>query len=294
MTELMDKIGFVGLGLMGEPMARNLLNAGAQLHVFNRTASKADRLVADGATLSRSVKDLAKACTGGIIIICVSDTPAMVSTVDSMIQHELADTLIIDMGTSEVSATKDAAEKLTARGGSFVDAPVSGGAIGAQDGTLSIMTGGSAQDICRAAPVFDILGSAATHIGPIGAGQVAKAANQAIVGATLSIVAESLLLVESAGADPAKAREALLSGFAGSRILDLHGQRMIDRRFEPGGRAKTQSKDLRQAVDLAVSLGIDLPFLTKCRDLWGDMETQGMGDLDQSGYFAFAQGQQGT
>ena len=155
------------------------------------------------------------------------------------------------------------------------------------------MAGGSDEDIARAKTVFGILGKSFTHVGPVGAGQITKAANQAIVGVTLSVVAEAVLLSRETGANPTKMREALLGGFAGSRILELHGQRMIDRSFDPGGRARTQAKDLNQIVDLANSVNLTLPVIEHCRDLWNDMVELGMGEFDQSGYLAFAEALQG-
>lgn len=289
MDHKLGKVGFIGLGLMGLPMAQRLLTAGAELAVYNRTMAKAEPLVAQGARAAVNVAELAAQATPGIIVICVSDTPAMVETLAVLTRQDLSGTLVIDMGTTTVDATRAASERVTAAGGTFVDAPVSGGALGAQEGTLSIMAGGDAADIARAGPIFSVLGKAITHIGPTGAGQIAKAANQAIVGATLGIVGETMLLGKAAGADPAKMREALMGGFAGSRILELHGQRMIERSFAPGGRARTQAKDLAQAAELAQSLDLSLPILAQCRDLWQQMVDAGMGDLDQSGYLAFAE-----
>jgi 3-hydroxyisobutyrate dehydrogenase-like beta-hydroxyacid dehydrogenase len=293
MAQQLGKIGFVGLGLMGQPMARNLLEAGGDVCVFNRSAAKAAPLLALGATGASDIAELATSVRGGVIILCVSDTPAMRACIEALCTGDLSGTLVIDMGTSEVAVTREVAARITGLGGAFIDAPVSGGAVGAQAGTLSIMAGGDTADIARARGIFEVLGAAHTHIGPVGAGQVAKAANQAIVGATLSIVAEAMLLAKTAGADVTKMREALLGGFAQSRILDLHGQRMIERAFEPGGRASTQAKDLRQAVGLAQSVGLSLPALEQNCDLWDKMESAGLGDLDQSGYLAFLETLQG-
>lgn len=289
MAENTEKVGFIGLGLMGFPMAGNLLDAGVDLVVFNRTASRAEPLLARGGRLSRDIPDLADEVRGGIVLICVSDTPAVAEIIAALAQCDLADTLVIDMGTTAVDATRTAAKLVQSKGGSFVDAPVSGGSSGAGNGTLVIMAGGSETDIKRAAYVFEILGKSTVHIGPSGTGQVAKAANQAIVGTTLGIVGETMLLAKKAGADPRQVREALLGGFAGSRILELHGQRMIDRAFKPGGRAQTQAKDLRQSVELACSLNCNLPILNHCSNLWSAMSEKGMGDLDQSGYLAFVE-----
>ena len=287
-----ENIGFLGLGLMGLPMARNLLYAGARLTVYNRSVAKADPLIANGAVAATTVADLGTRALGGIIVICVSDTPALLQSVSALTSADLTETLVIDMGTTSISATRDAAEMITNQGGSFMDAPVSGGTVGAEDGSLSIMVGGADTDLRRAKPVFDVLGNATTHIGPVGTGQVAKIANQAIVGATLGIIGESMLLATRAGADLAKLREALLGGFAGSRILDLHGQRMIDRAFEPGGRARTQAKDLMQAVEFSRSLGLSLPVFEQTHEAWQAMVDAGFGDLDQSGYLAFAEASQ--
>jgi len=295
MTVSQIKIGFVGLGLMGAPMAENLLEAGAQLTLFNRTATKCTPLVKLGATVAGSPSDLAMRTAGGIIILCVSDTPAFEAAITGphgVLSGLSPDTLIIDMGSSKVGATRRLAKLVEQAGGRFVDAPVSGGEIGAQSGTLSIMVGGAETDIIRAMPIFDILGKSLTHIGPTGTGQAAKAANQIIVGGTVSIIAESLLLAQAAGADITRVREALMGGFAGSRILELHGQRMIDQAFEPGAHAKTQLKDMHQAVGLAKELELSLPFLNKNSELWSEMVDAGYGDIDQSGYFEFVRSKQ--
>ena len=191
------------------------------------------------------------------------------------------------MGTTEVSATKQMAYRVEQSGGRYLDAPVSGGEVGARDATLSIMVGGAPKDVERGRAIFNVLGKLVTHIGPLGTGQATKAANQVIVGASITIIAEALILAQAAGADIAHVREALLGGFAGSRILDLHGQRMIDRTFEPGARATTQLKDMHQAVDLAEELNLSLPFMRLSCDLWTDMIETGYGALDQSGYFDY-------
>lgn len=290
MTELSGiKVGFAGLGFMGQHMARNLLRAGADVTLYNRTRSKAEAYEAEGATVADTPSALAQAVGDGVIIICVTDTPG----VDAIIRGGpdkpgLLDglgqgALVIDMGTTRIQDTREFARLIEEKGGGFVDAPVSGGEVGARDGTLTIMAGGEPDDIARAAPLFDVLGKSHTHIGPVGAGQVAKCANQVIVAVTLTSVAEALLFAEKGGADPVKTREALLGGFAGSRILELHGQRMIDETFEPGGRARTQLKDLDQTLDYAREIGLHLPLLERDTELWREMVERGWGDLDQSG-----------
>ena len=170
MTGIPGPVGFVGLGLMGLPMARNLAAAGAELTVFNRTAAKARPLVDGGARLAGSVEELAGAVRGGVVVICVSDTPAMEATVAALTGCDLTGMLVIDMGTTTVAATRAAARAIADKGGCFIDAPVSGGAVGAQEGTLSIMAGGSADDVARAMPLFQAMGKATTHIGPVGGG----------------------------------------------------------------------------------------------------------------------------
>ena len=287
MTQDKPRVGFIGLGLMGRPMATNLIQAGFDVIAYNRTPAKADPLISLGATRAASVTEVFSSVTAGIIIICVTDTPSLLDVVGQAVQTSLSGTLIIDMGTTTVEATQQAASRITDAGGVYVDAPVSGGAVGAAEGTLSIMAGGDASDIARAQPIFDVLGKATTHIGPIGSGQIAKSANQAIVGATLGIVSEAMLIAKATGADQSKMRAALLGGFAQSRILDLHGQRMIDKDFTPGGRATTQAKDMVQAVDLARSYDLNLPILELCSDLWKEMAKDGKGDLDQSGFYKF-------
>ncbi|WP_267895724.1 NAD(P)-dependent oxidoreductase [Loktanella sp. Alg231-35] len=284
------KIGFIGLGLMGAPMAKNLLEANADLTVYNRTSSKCAGLANLGAKVAVTPAQVAHDVGTGTIILCVSDTPSLEAALDGdsgVLAGLVPGAVVIDMGTSEVSATRRLAVEVKMRGGRYIDAPVSGGEVGAKAGTLSIMAGGDPTDINATKPVFDVLGGALTHIGPVGTGQAAKVANQAIVGTTVGIIAESLALAAAAGADIAKVREALMGGFAGSRILELHGQRMIDGAFSPGARATTQHKDMRHAVDLAREVELSLPLLSKSQWLWAAMVESGMGELDQSGYFAF-------
>lgn len=282
---------------MGAPMAQNLLSAGARLVVFNRTAAKCAPLVALGARAAVSPREVAEQTGAGTIVLCVSDTPALTAALTGSegVLCELApDTLVIDMGTSEVGKTKQLASSVRQAGGHYVDAPVSGGEVGARDGSLSIMAGGNDDDIARARPLLSVLGKSLTHIGPVGTGQAAKAANQAIVGAAVSIIAESLILAQAAGADIKQVREALLGGFAGSRVLDLHGQRMIDEAFDPGARAATQLKDMTQAAKLANELNLTLPLISKCRDLWAGMVDAGYGEYDQSGYFEYVRSDQNS
>ena len=214
------RIGFAGLGLMGRPMALHLLEAGADLCVWNRSRDVAERLLRPGMQICDTPADLGRA--SAIVVLMVADTHAVDQVLfgnQGLAQGLDAGDLVVDMGTTSVMATRDFAGRLSQAGVDFVDAPVSGGEIGAVDASLTIMAGGDDAVIARARPLFDVLGRQFTHVGAVGAGQVAKAANQIIVGLNIGAVAEALALVKAAGVDPRKVRQALLGGFAGSRIL---------------------------------------------------------------------------
>lgn len=276
-------IGFIGLGLMGRPMSLNLQRAGGQLVIHNRSRGVVDELAAHGMQPADSPKEVAERTP--TVILMVSDTPAVEQVLlgEGGIIHGLqAGSLVIDMGTTTVLATRRFAERVKAAGAAYVDAPVSGGQVGAEAASLAIMVGASESAFARAKPIFEALGQNITHVGDIGAGQVAKAANQIIVGLTIGAVAEALTLAKRAGVDPAKVREAFAGGFAASRILEVHGKRMIDETFEPGGKATTQRKDIAQALDLARELGVDLPATTLNRELYDRLIERGDGDLDHS------------
>ncbi len=253
--------------------------------VCNRTRTVAEDFAAEhtSVTVADSPADVARAAK--MVIIDVADTKAAEAVIlgDGGIIEEIgADSLIIDMGTTKVPETKRFAEAVAAKGGVFVDAPVSGGTPGAEAGTLTIMAGGGEEAVMRAKPVFDVLGARLTHVGDVGAGQVAKAANQVIVGLTIGAVAEALALAVRAGVDPAKVRSALKGGFAGSPILENHGRRMIEGDFEPGGKCVTQRKDMDQAMELAADLGLDLPATALSRDLYDKLIADGGGELDHA------------
>jgi len=290
------RIGFIGLGLMGAPMARNLLAAGANLAVHNRTPDKMRPLGAEGAITCSDLDALAAHCADGIVIICVADTPALHDVLrgtpaqPGLFSQLAPGALVIDMGTSAVAATRALAADAEAHSLAYMDAPVSGGEVGAVEATLSIMAGGEDAALARARQVLEVLGSQVTHLGGVGCGQAAKAANQLMVGQTLIAVAEAFALAQAAGADVPKTRAALLGGFAASRILELHGQRMIDRSFTPGGKATTQLKDLQQAAALGREQGLDLPGLTMAVEVWREMVEHGMGELDQAGIFELISG----
>ena len=279
-------VGFVGLGLMGRPMATNLHAAGAEVVIHNRSRAVVDALEAQGLSPARSPREVAERAP--VVVVMATDTPAVERIVgaDDGIANGIApDGLVIDMGTTAVVATRELAASIEGRGAQYVDAPVSGGEVGAKAGTLTIMAGGSQPAVARAMPYFEVMGARVSHVGDAGAGQIAKAANQVIVGLTIGAVAEGLALARRAGADPARVREALQGGFASSRILELHGQRMIDGAFTPGGKATTQRKDMQEALDLASSIGLELPATALSRDLYDRLIAAGGGGLDHSGLY---------
>ncbi len=287
-SELTNRtIGFIGLGFMGKPMARNLQAAGATMIIHSRAAGPVEELVAEGMTGAASPADVA--AQAEMVILMLTDTTAveLVLTGPSGILTGLtADTLVIDMGTTLMTTTQALAAKVHDAGGAYLDAPVSGGTMGAEAGTLTIMAGGDDDAMVRAAPLFDVMGAKTTHVGGIGAGQVAKAANQVIVGLTIGAVAEGLSLARKAGIDPAKVREALGGGFADSRILEVHGKRMVDKTFAPGAKSTIQRKDMDQAETLAARLGMEMPATTLNRKLYDRMIAAGHGDLDHAALIA--------
>lgn len=250
------KIAFLGIGLMGAPMARRLLQAGYSVTVWNRTLSKAEALRADGALAASSVAEAVR--EADIVISMLEAGPVVGELIAAALDALTAQALWVDMSSTRQSEAQQFHALLRGRGRHFIDAPVSGGVAGAQAGTLAIMAGGSAADYARVEALFGALGRP-TLVGPAGSGQVAKLCNQLIVGATLNIVAEALLLAQAAGADPAAVRAAIRGGFAESRILELHGQRMLERNFVAGGQVKSQLKDMHNVLAAAQAAGLELP-----------------------------------
>jgi len=283
-------VGFIGLGLMGQAMATQLISAGFSLCVHSRTANKAAPLIALGASYAQTPSLLASKVKSGIIVVCVTDSVSLEEVMlgdEGLLGCIERDCLLIDMGTSRFDLTQELANKTLANKAHYIDAPVSGGQVGAQHGTLSIMVGGDSTQLERAQPLFDAMGQKTTHVGGIGCGQLAKTANQMIVGATLNSVAEALFLAQKNGADPAKVKQALGGGFADSKILQIHGQRMVEENYTPGARATTQLKDLQQAQDLAEQSQLTLPLNNTCLSQWQAMVDVGLGDLDQAGILAW-------
>ena len=287
-----EPVGFIGLGIMGKPMALNLLRAGHPLVVHSRSAGPVDELVAAGATRAPSPSDVAAAAQ--LVVTMLPDTPDVEQVLlggSGVASGVAVGALVIDMSTIDPIATRRFAETLAEKGVAFLDAPVSGGEKGAIEASLSIMVGGTDDAFERALPVFEALGKNIVHVGPSGAGQVAKACNQLVVAATIEAVAEALTLARAAGVDAAKVREALLGGFAGSKILEVHGQRMLDGDFKPGFRARLHRKDARIVLDTAHELGVPIPSFEVVAAALGRLVEEGSGDLDHSALFTLLEEQ---
>jgi len=276
------KIGFIGLGVMGRPMADNLLGAGHELFV-HRVKPVSQFLVDKGAKSVDSPKAAAEAAD--VIILMVPDTPDVEAVLfgDNGVAEGLTKgKLVIDMSSISPVATKGFAARIAELGCGYVDAPVSGGEVGAKNAALTIMVGGSEDDFARAMPLFEAMGKNINRVGGVGDGQTAKVANQIIVGLNIQAVAEALLFAKRAGADPAKVREALMGGFASSRILEVHAERMINGTFDPGFRIQLHRKDINLALEAAKQLNIALPNTGNVSQLMNAAIGQGDGDLDHS------------
>jgi 2-hydroxy-3-oxopropionate reductase len=276
-----ERVGFVGLGLMGRPMARNLLATGFPLAVHSRSSPPVDELVALGATRASSPAGVAAA--SDVVITMLPDTPdveAVLFGQGGVAEGIREGSLVIDMSTIDPIATRGYAERLEGLGVAMLDAPVSGGEIGAMEGTLSIMVGGPEEAFGRALPLLRAMGGTIVHVGAAGAGQVTKACNQLVVASAVEAVAEALVLAATAGVDPAKVREALLGGFAGSKVLELHGRRMLDGDFAPGFRAALMAKDGRIVLKAAEALGAPIPAFRAVAERLEAMLPAGRGDTD--------------
>ena len=283
-----EHIGFIGLGIMGTPMALNLAAAGHALHIYARRPEAMSALTEAGATPCDSPADVAR--HAGIVFTMLSDTPDVEQLLlgaepgdpNCVLAGCTPGSIVVDMTTMSPSATRRIAARLAEADVAMLDAPVSGGDIGARDGTLSIMVGGPRRTFDRVRPLFEVMGRNIVHVGDSGAGQVCKACNQIVVGQTIAGVGEALLLAEAAGVDGAKVREALLGGFAGSRILEVHGRRMIDGDYQPGFKAALHQKDMRIVQETAHELGIGLPCAALVAQLLNALVGQGDGGLDSA------------
>lgn len=266
----MANIGFIGLGVMGRPMAANILHGGHALAVHTRTRSTIPQALIDaGATVLDNGRDVARA--SDIIITMVPDTAAVETVLfgaDGVAAGLGAGKVVVDMSSISPVATREFASRINALDCEYLDAPVSGGDVGAAAASLTIMVGGRQSAFDRCKPIFELLGKNITLVGGNGDGQVAKLANQIIVGLTIEAVGEALVLASRAGADPKKVRHALMGGFASSRVLEVHGERMIERHFEPGGRIALHQKDLGLALETARELGVALPGTALAQQLF--------------------------
>jgi len=279
----MPPLGFIGLGTMGQPMALNLRRAGHPLTVFARDIARAEPLVRAGAHAAMTPRGVAEAAA--IVFVNVADDAALDAVLfgtEGAAEGLAEDAVVVDMGTTSPAATRDCAARLARRGAHLLDAPVSGGEAGAKAGTLSIMAGGAEAVFRRVLPVFQVLGDNIVHVGGSGAGQVAKACNQIAVSATLLGVAEALEFAARQGVDPARVRQALLGGSAYSRILEIHGQRMLDRNFVPGFKARLHQKDLAIVLDEARRLGLALPGAALAAQMMNALVGAGGGEGDSS------------
>ncbi|GAB3701578.1 2-hydroxy-3-oxopropionate reductase [Spirosoma flavus] len=278
----MEKVGFIGLGIMGKPMALNLRKAGYDVAVLSQSKA-ADTLVEAGAQVVESSKELAQQCD--IIIIMLPDSPdveQVVSGPDGVLEGVKSGALFIDMSTIAPATARSIYKLMQEKGVEALDAPVSGGQVGAESASLSIMVGGSEVAFARALPLFQAMGKNIIHIGEPGAGQTTKACNQMIVGITIQAVAEAFALAERAGVNLEKMREVLLGGFAQSRILDLHGKRMIDRNFAPGFKIKLHKKDMGIALKTGDEFSVPLQATALVANQMQAAVEGGNGELDHS------------
>jgi 2-hydroxy-3-oxopropionate reductase len=280
---MVETIGFIGLGVMGKPMAKNLIKAGFSLVVHNRSRGAVDEVVAVGAKAGASPADVAKQST--ILITMVPDTPdveLVLTGPDGVLSALQRGAIVIDMSSISPAATQRLAQRVADAGGSMLDAPVSGGEIGAINAQLSIMVGGDEAAFKRALPVLQAMGNKEriVLIGPSGAGQVCKICNQIAIGGALAGVSEAFTLAKNAGVDASRVRQALLGGFAASRVLEVHGERMLNENYKPGFRARLYQKDLRLANEAAMANGVAMPATAIVTQLINALVASGGGDLD--------------
>ncbi len=277
------KVGFIGVGIMGRPMAGHLLTGGHSLTVYD-VKPLPPELTEKGAVAAKSGKEVAE--KSDVIIIMVPNTPdveAVLFTKGGVAEGLSKGKTVVDMSSISPIATKGFAKRVAELGADYVDAPVSGGEVGAKNATLTIMCGGTEEAFNRVKPLFDLMGKNITLVGPVGDGQVTKVANQIIVALNIEAVAEALLFASKAGADPAKVRQALMGGFASSKILEVHGERMIKRTFDPGFRIELHQKDLNLALQSARELKVALPNTATAQELFNSCAAMGGGGWDHSG-----------
>lgn len=279
----MANIGFIGLGLMGVPMAGHLLDAGHSVFTSVRKTPAAQELLDKGLEVKSSAKEVAKA--SDVIILMLPDTPQVEHVLfgeDGVSSGLVSSKIVVDMSSISPIETKEFSARITKLGCSYLDAPVSGGEIGAKAGSLTIMVGGEQNVFDEVKPLFDLMGKNINLVGGNGDGQTTKVANQIIVALNIEAVSEALVFASKAGADPAKVREALMGGFASSKILEVHGERMVNRTFDPGFRIELHQKDLNIALQGAKALGMSLPNTATAQELFNACSANGGASLDHS------------
>lgn len=288
---LSSRVGFIGLGRMGLPMCNHLIEAGCEVVVHNRSFDSLERVKQSGGTVAPNPAAVAERIGDGMIFLCLANTEGTNVVFDGMpTMPGLAaglkpGALVIDCGSNEVSRTRKWYAEAQRLGADWLDAPLSGGVVGAERATLTVMCGGEAAAFNRARPLLEIFGKVIEHLGPSGAGQIAKLANQIIVASTIAAISEAFTLARTHGLDLAAVRRALLGGFASSRVLDLHGRRMIEGDFSPGGTLRNQLKDINAAAAIAGAARLALPLLEKNKEIWQAALESGLGDLDHSALY---------
>ena len=280
----MKNIGFIGIGLMGFPMAKNLLKSGYNLKAFNRSQDKADRLKEFGAEISTSIKDVVT--NSDVVIAMLTDDAAVEKVMgsDEFISNIKESATVIDMSSVNPVITKKYAEILKEKNINYLDAPVSGGTIGAEEASLAIMVGGNEKTFKECYDLLKILGNP-TLVGPVTSGQISKLANQIIVGVTIGAVAEAVTLCEKSGTNPSKMIEALSGGWADSKILQTHGKRMISKDFSPKGKTTTQLKDMTNIINAGKAVDTHLPISSLIKEMYKDLVADGHGNTDHSSLY---------
>jgi 2-hydroxy-3-oxopropionate reductase len=278
-----ERVGFVGLGIMGKPMATNLMDAGYKLTVHNRSPEKANELGEAGASVANSPKEVAE--NADIIITMLPDSPQVSEVVageEGVLEGITEGSLIVDMSTISPVVTEELSEAVKEKGASMLDAPVSGGDVGAIEGTLSIMVGGEQADFHRAKPLFEAMGKTITHVGPVGAGQVTKAANQVVVALTIEAVCEALVLGSAGGVAPEKILDVLSGGLAGNKVMEVKREKFLSHRFDPGFRSELHHKDLGIALAAGREYGVVLPVTAVVYQMFEALIARGRGGWDHS------------
>ena len=289
-----DTVGFIGLGIMGRPMAKNLMEAGHDLVVHNRSPEKAEELAGEGATAAGSPREVAEKCD--VVITMLPDSPQVEEVLagEGGVFEGIRDgALIVDMSTISPVVTEGLAEKAKERGASLLDAPVSGGDVGAIEGTLSIMVGGEEEDFERAKPLFEVMGKTVTHVGPTGAGQVTKAANQIVVALTIEAVSEALVLGSKGGVSPEKILDVLGGGLAGNKVMEVKREKFLSHTFDPGFRSELHHKDLGIALAAGREYGVALPVTAVVDQMLLTMKKKGWGGEDHSALLRIIEDQSG-